>query len=64
MTNIQGAEGVRDATIPVVALTANVGAEERERFMSAGAEGFLGKPVSETELHSLPADPIKPRRTS
>jgi len=48
----QGAEGVRDATIPVVALTANVGVEERERFMNGGAEGFLGKPINENALHA------------
>jgi len=48
----QGAEGVRDATIPVVALTANVGAEERERFFTAGAEGFLGKPIDEAALQA------------
>jgi len=48
----QGAEGVRDATIPVVALTANVGAEECERFFAVGANGFLGKPIDENELHA------------
>jgi len=48
----QGADGVRDAKIPVVALTANVGVEERERFFAAGANGFLGKPINEAELHA------------
>jgi len=33
-------------------LTANVGVEERERFISAGAEGFLGKPIDEAALHA------------
>jgi len=48
----QGADGMRDSRIPVVALTANVGVEERERFMSAGANGFLGKPIDEAALHA------------
>ncbi|WP_338846549.1 PAS domain S-box protein [Massilia sp. W12] len=47
-----GEHGVRKRKIPVIALTANVGAEERARFMSAGANGFLGKPVDEALLHS------------
>ncbi|MBK6905788.1 MAG: PAS domain S-box protein [Rhodocyclaceae bacterium] len=33
-----GERGVRDAQIPVVALTANIGPEERERFFQAGGQ--------------------------
>ncbi|MBK6639021.1 MAG: response regulator [Rhodocyclaceae bacterium] len=47
-----GERGVRDATIPIVALTANIGPEERERFFQAGVNGFLGKPIDETLLHA------------
>ncbi|KQZ39974.1 ATP-binding protein [Duganella sp. Root1480D1] len=47
-----GAAGVRQPAIPVIALTANAAAEERERFMEAGANGFLPKPIDETNLHA------------
>ncbi|MBK6639607.1 MAG: response regulator [Rhodocyclaceae bacterium] len=47
-----GERGVRDAQIPVVALTANIGPEERERFFQAGVNGFLGKPIDEHLLHA------------
>ncbi len=47
-----GAAGVRQPDIPVIALTANAAAEERERFMEAGANGFLPKPIDEASLHA------------
>lgn len=47
-----GAAGVRQPSIPVIALTANAAAEERERFMEAGANGFLPKPIDEANLHA------------
>jgi signal transduction histidine kinase/HPt (histidine-containing phosphotransfer) domain-containing protein/ActR/RegA family two-component response regulator len=47
-----GAGGVRQPAVPVIALTANAAAEERERFMQAGADGFLPKPIDEASLHS------------
>ncbi|MBK6639027.1 MAG: response regulator [Rhodocyclaceae bacterium] len=47
-----GERGVRDAQIPVVALTANIGPEEKERFFGAGVDGFLGKPIDEHLLHA------------
>jgi CheY-like chemotaxis protein len=46
-----GADGVRDAAIPVIALTANATSEERLRFLTAGADGFLPKPIDELALH-------------
>lgn len=46
-----GLDGVRDAAIPVIALTANASAEDRQRFMAAGASGFLAKPIDESALH-------------
>jgi HPt (histidine-containing phosphotransfer) domain-containing protein len=36
----------------VIALTANATAEERQRFLAAGANGFLGKPIDELCLHA------------
>ena len=42
-----------DATtrmIPVIAVTASVMAQDRERVMAAGFDGFQGKPISVREL--------------
>ncbi len=38
------------ADIPVVALTANCMYGDRERYIAAGCDGYLAKPVSRTEL--------------
>jgi two-component system, cell cycle response regulator DivK len=37
-------------TIPVVAVTASVMAQERQKVMAAGFDGFQGKPISVREL--------------
>jgi signal transduction histidine kinase/CheY-like chemotaxis protein len=47
-----GLDGVRDPAVPVIALTANATAEERQRFLAAGANGFLAKPIDENDLHA------------
>jgi signal transduction histidine kinase/HPt (histidine-containing phosphotransfer) domain-containing protein/ActR/RegA family two-component response regulator len=47
-----GNAGVRQPAVPVIALTANAAAEERQRFMAAGANGFLPKPIDEASLHA------------
>jgi len=44
--------------IKIVALTANVSNEDRERFLSVGMNHFLSKPVNESELHKIIADTI------
>ncbi len=36
--------------IPVIAITASVMAQDRERIMAAGFDGFQGKPISVKEL--------------
>ena len=36
--------------IPVIAVTASVMAQERQKVMAAGFDGFQGKPISVREL--------------
>ncbi len=41
---------VLDPSLPIVALTANVMEEDRKRYLQAGMDGFLGKPIDEAAL--------------
>jgi signal transduction histidine kinase len=47
-----GLDDVRNAAVPVIALTANAAAEDRQRFLMAGASAFLAKPIDEVALHA------------
>jgi two-component system cell cycle response regulator DivK len=40
------------SSVPVIALTAHAMAEERERILAAGFDGYLIKPVALTQLRS------------
>lgn len=42
-----------DAHIPIVAVTANVTRRQREECETAGFDGFLAKPLDESELRSI-----------
>lgn len=39
--------------LPIIALTAHSGEEEKQRFLSAGMDGVLGKPIDKNQISSL-----------
>lgn len=47
------------AHIPVIALTANAMHGDRERFIAAGCDGYLAKPVTRIELFNTVARFLK-----
>ncbi len=67
---ISGGDGPNRST-PIVALTANAFDDQRSVWQSAGAAGFLTKPIDPrllidtiTRLASKPAEELSPARTS
>ncbi|MDP3425766.1 MAG: PAS domain S-box protein, partial [Humidesulfovibrio sp.] len=48
----KGEAGAQNAGIPIVALTAYAQAEDRERFVAAGMDEYVPKPVDERDLIS------------
>lgn len=55
MGGIEATERIKGQSkeVPIVALTANVTAAHRQEFLSAGADGFLEKPINTTLLHEI-----------
>jgi CheY-like chemotaxis protein len=50
---IRRSEGLTGGHIPIVAFTAHAMAEDRKRFLDAGADGYLTKPFTPEQLHAM-----------
>ncbi len=64
MDGIEATRLIREMglTIPVVALTANVMQIHKERFIDAGCNDFLGKPVRLNDLREVMANYLEPEK--
>jgi signal transduction histidine kinase/ActR/RegA family two-component response regulator len=50
---IRGSEVRTGRHIPIIAFTAHAMAEDRKRFLAAGADGYLPKPFTSQQLHAV-----------
>jgi CheY-like chemotaxis protein len=50
---IRRSERLTGGHIPIVAFTAHAMAEDRKRFLDAGADGYLTKPFTPDQLHAM-----------
>jgi len=50
---IRDRERAGEAHMPIVALTANVMAGDRERCLECGMDEYLGKPINAQQLYSM-----------
>lgn len=55
----QAKAGERNRRIPIIAMTAYVMAGDRERFLDAGMDGYLAKPVEVKLLHATICEALK-----
>ena len=59
MPKLNGIEAVKEIynlygdSVPIVALTANVMSGDKEKFLAAGMDGYLSKPINEEELYNM-----------
>jgi PAS domain S-box-containing protein len=62
MNGIEAMQAIRAEhtdVVPVIALTANVMEGDRERFLEAGMDGFIGKPIHFDEIYEILAHHLK-----
>jgi signal transduction histidine kinase/ligand-binding sensor domain-containing protein/ActR/RegA family two-component response regulator len=52
-SRVRAAEGRLGRHIPIIAMTAHAMSGDRERFLSAGMDGYISKPVSRQELFRM-----------
>jgi PAS domain S-box-containing protein len=56
--------GVLNHNVPIIAMTANVLASDREKCVAAGMNGFVAKPVSPAELRMAIEELLRPKQAA